>query len=175
MKTKNMKKALSLFLAVLMIALALPFTLLTVAAEEPAATTIAKIESTKAAYTSEYVIETGVDGKLETAYLANGQSEFRYGVTDGAFGSGSTYRDYITVELSALSAMTSVTIWGGSDKTAMRFTNNQFDVYYSADGETWTLHSEYSNVCGNGTSAGAGSVGFTEERTVGENTYYGLK
>lgn len=34
MKTKTMKKALSLFLAVLMIALAIPFTLLTVAAEE---------------------------------------------------------------------------------------------------------------------------------------------
>ena len=34
MKTKTLKKALSLFLAVLMIALAIPFTLLTVAAEE---------------------------------------------------------------------------------------------------------------------------------------------
>ena len=35
MKMKTFKKALSLFLAVLMIALAIPFTLLTVAAEEP--------------------------------------------------------------------------------------------------------------------------------------------
>ena len=35
MKVKNIKKALSLFLAVLMIALALPLTMLPVAAEEP--------------------------------------------------------------------------------------------------------------------------------------------
>ena len=34
MKTKAMKKALSLFLAVLMIALAIPFTMLTAAADE---------------------------------------------------------------------------------------------------------------------------------------------
>ena len=138
------------------------------------ATTIAKIEATQAAR-SGYEIEDGADNDLSTSYIATKENSARYGVTDGVFGSGSTYRDYITVELSALSTMTSVTIWGGTDKNVKNFTNNQFDVYYSADGETWTLHSEYSNVCGDGTSAGAGSVGFTEERTAGENTYYGLK
>ena len=177
MKTKTMKKALSLFLAVLMIALALPFTLLTVAAEEPVATTIAGVTSTSNGRTTggvTYALDWAWDGDLTTTYLGTDASK-RYAVTDGVFGAGSTYQDYITVELSTLSNLTSVTIWGGSNKTSKSFTNHSFDVYYSQDGETWTLHSEYSNVCGDETNAGAGSEGFTEERTAGENTYYGLK
>ena len=44
MKTKTMKKALSLFLAVLMIALAMPFTLLTAVAQDAVNNTLS-IES----------------------------------------------------------------------------------------------------------------------------------
>lgn len=177
MKAKNMKKTLSLFLAVLMIALALPLTLLTVAAEEPVATTIAGVTSTSDGRTTSdvtYVLDWAWDGDLTTTYLGMDASK-RYGVTNGAFGDGNTYQDYITVELSALSTLTSVTIWGGNNKTSQSFTNNQFDVYYSADGDTWTLHSEYSDVCGDGTNAGAGSSSFVEEEVVDESTYYGLK
>ena len=161
MRKTTMKKALSIFLAVLMIALALPFTLLTVAAEEPAATTIKSVKSTSDGRTTggvTYVLDWAWDGDLTTTYLGKDTSK-RYAVTDGVFGAGSTYQDYITVELNVLSTMTSVTIWGESDKTSKSFTNHSFDVYYSQDGETWTLHSEYSNVCGDETNAGAGSEG----------------
>ncbi len=182
MKTKTMKKALSLFLAVLMIALALPFTLLTVAAEEPAATTIAGVTSTSNGRTTggvTYVLDWAWDGDLTTTYLGTDASK-RYAVTDGVFGAGSTYQDYITVEFNVLSNLKSFTIWAGDDKASKSFTNDEFDVYYSADGEAWNLHSEHKNVCGDGTNAKDGSAAFTEERLVtwpdeGDFIHYGLK
>ena len=183
MKTKNMKKALSLFLAVLMIALALPFTLLSVSAEEsaPVATTIANVTSTSDGRTvsgTTYTLEWAWDNDLTTTYLGKDVSSKRYGVVDGVFGSGTTYQDYITVELSALSNLKSVTIWAGYDKASKSFTNHDFDVYYSQDGETWTLHSSYASVCGDNSVAGNSSA-FTEEAKAtdedGEHTYYGVK
>ena len=186
MKTKNMKKALSIFLAVLMIALALPFTLLSVSADEaaPTATTIANVESTKGAKTSggvTYSIDRAFDGDFTTCYLGNGESSFQYGVTDGVFGDGSTYRDYITVELSALSDLRSVTLWANDEEESKSFANNNFDVYYSVDGENWELFSEHRNVCGNGSTTGAGFADYTEQRDVywasydNSYTHYGLK
>lgn len=183
MKTKNMKKALSFFLAVLMIALALPFTLLSVSAEEsaPVATTIANVTSTSDGRTvsgTTYTLEWAWDNDLTTTYLGMNVSSKRYGVVDGVFGSGTTYQDYITVELSALSNLKSVTIWAGYDKASKSFTNHDFDVYYSQDGETWTLHSSYASVCGDDSVAGNSSA-FTEEAKAtdedGEHTYYGVK
>lgn len=185
MKTKTMKKALSLFLAVLMIALALPFTLLTVGAEAtPAATTIADVVSTKGPKTSSgvtYSIDRAFDGDFTTCYLGDGESSLKYGVTDGVFGSGSTYRDYITVEFSALSNLRSVTLWANDEEETKGFSNNAFDVYYSQDGETWELYSEHRNVCGDGTNPGAGFADYTETRDVywasydNSYTHYGLK
>ena len=179
MRKISIKKTLSVFLAVLMVALVVPMSVLAVAAEEePVAATIVGVESTNGAKTTggvTYLLDWAIDGDMTTTYIAANESSLKYGVTDGVFGDGDTYRDYITVELSALSTLNSVTIWANEDKASKAFANHAFDVYYSADGENWTLHSEYRNVCGNDTSAGEGSAAFTEERLVGELTHYGLK
>ena len=73
MKTKTMKKALSLFLAVLMIALAIPFTLLTVAAEE--ATEVKIVDFTafgKHVKTDGKMHDVGFYGSMPAAYAMDG-------------------------------------------------------------------------------------------------------
>ena len=179
MKTRTMKKALSLFLAVLMIALAIPFTMFTVMAEDDV-TTIASVSfsgqdgvSMRPDYGSWGHIKYAFDGNISTEAQSQGfvdKNPTHYLTSSGEFAEDSELGEYYalyTVTLSALSTVEDFTIWSPESYLTERyFANDAYDIYYSADGVTYTKVNEttFTNVCPK------------EKGTVAENslTYFKL-
>ena len=138
MKAKNIKKALSLFLAVLMIALTLPLTLLTVGAEG-GQVTISNVSMTLKKsdggdWSAQYGSVNGmIDGDAyDSSRSANDSWPYFYSqylrsnskyyylddlgnIAESTEDTADTYRGYVVFELSALSEMDSLTIWLAAD------------------------------------------------------------
>ena len=172
MKTKTMKKALSLFLAVLMIALAIPFTLLTVAAEE--ATEVKIVDFTafgKHVKTDDKMHDVGFYASMPAEYAMDGfvgkrsdnnkdsdaqilnntehsglgtkctyygcyfdeDGVMQHGTKDGT----NSYKLMFIVELESEAAVDTLELWTawGADNCA----NEGYDIYYSLNGEQYTL------------------------------------
>ena len=131
MKTRTMKKALSLFLAVLMIALAIPFTMFTVMAEDDVTTikgvTLLAKKTTSGDNIGTYAdhgswgpIKYAFDDKVGTEAQSNGtmgyfptyyldsNNAFQCNYTEEGVG---VYYGLWKVELSALSNVEDFTIW----------------------------------------------------------------
>ncbi len=184
MKTRTLKKAWSLFLAVLMIALALPLTMLPAAAEEttestPASITHAKVYAKRSdgydLHTSYGSVagmidgdpyDTKADGRSARPYYESESISSPY--TPLMVGSTmSLYYGYAVFELNGLSTLSDVTIWiagnGYDDSQAARWSNpasswgvnDGYEILVSTDGETWTFLKEFSGMCGDGTDPGA--------------------
>ena len=148
MKTRTLKKALSLFLAVLMIALALPLTMLPVAAEETIETTPASIKHVKlfAKYGDVWDVHAQygdvskiIDGDPKPGYVdSNKRSNYTYYQSDDLYDSityyyldskgrltlatadddTKTYMGYAVFELNGVSALDDVTIWLAGDNAS---------------------------------------------------------
>ena len=178
MKTKAMKKALSLFLAVLMIALAIPFTMLTAAADEATEIEITKLSvfgrhsddpQTKVFFQSKSdggPVENAFDGDIETyAQTKNGNKrsyEMCYIDADGkmqygANASGTSYYGIFIIELSDTVAVDTLSLWGIDDWGLEWMSNDGYDIYYSADGESYTAvnGASFENVCAKQSTADA--------------------
>ena len=149
MKTKNMKKALSLFLAVLMIALALPLTLLSVSAEsQPTA-----VEFTSVALHAQDVNGNSVsfaksNGGVEAIdnvlhydrdYAASAEATLAkkaYFESNGEidFKDSGDYYGIIVVELEQLTTLDTFTVWSPNGLNGKWLDNLSYDIYYSRDG-----------------------------------------
>ena len=184
MKTKTLKKALSLFLAMLMIALAMPFTLLTFAADE---VTEVKIEnfSVFGKYSSDKdkvdgetdigsqsycEIGDAVDGKLSDAdgtyFQTKGYEDIVYTMCYfdengkmqyGANASGTSYYGIFIVELSDTVSVDTLSLWGIDSWGLEWMSNDGYDIYYSADGESYAAvnGASFENVCAKQSTADA--------------------
>ena len=166
MKTKTMKKALSLALAVLMIALALPFALLTVSAEEVTEIDVTRVTlfgnylkddlSTQAiGFYGSYPAVNAFDGDITTdAQNANTSDlpyEMCYFDADGVMqngenADGSSYYVIWIFELAAEATVDTLELW--ASYTDRWMANNGYDIYYSTDGTAYTAAEDasYSNV-----------------------------
>ena len=147
MKTKNMKKALSLFLAVLMIALALPLTLLSVSAEsQPTAVEFTSValhaqdgEGTAISFTG----ANAIDGKLDDGkYYSTTSSKdvakrayFNNGAID--YKENGDYYGIIVAELAQLTAIDTFTVWSPNGKKNGWLDNQAYEIWYSVDGTTF--------------------------------------
>ena len=158
MKTRTMKKALSLFLAVLMIALAIPFTLLPVSAEGE---TPEIVNATIKGYFPENDKNRAVafenargpkiyDGDVTTdvyseAYNSKANSiknsyfdaYGKYGYEKNEAVDGGYYH-VIFLELNEKSTIDTLNLWADSGRQSEWFGPNGYDIWYSADGETYT-------------------------------------
>ena len=154
MKTKTMKKALSFFLAVLMIALAIPFTLLTVSAEGTASAVKFKSVTLNAqdnggnkfGFASANPGSIAINGILNdgeealsganpdltfnTYFDENGKIAYKMGEGE--------YYGIIVVELEALTKLGTFTLWSPNTKGGNWFANEAYDIYYSVDGISFT-------------------------------------
>ncbi len=170
MKNKTMKKALSLFLAVLTVALAIPFTVLPAAADGNAAsitglTFVGYADNGKAITFGSYPLSNAIDRNrggaeawtndctLTTQNVKLGEDGFEKAVGEGTF-----YGAFIA-ELDALSKIDTVSIWSPYPKANKDFVNDGYQIYYSTDGKTYTLaeNATFTDMCGNGSKAGANS------------------
>ena len=200
MKTTTMKKMLSLFLAVLMIALAIPFTLLTVSAEDglikSASITLTSgitNDASERAYGSiAGMIDGDVDGPGGERYYQSkhiAADAKYYSLVNGKFVRDTSavhdYYGYATFELTSEVALESMTIWLAGDNANQWKKpennwgiNDAYDILYSADGETWTAveGASFEGMCGvkNGNSSSLGA-GFPEKGSYGyhELTHHG--
>jgi len=151
MRNTTLKKALSLFLAVLMVALALPFTLLTAAAEE-SSTAVEIVDVTLKAQnsgggdvgfsssTSGALAKNGILHENDNALSSNGLAARAYFDENGeiAFSSEGDYYGIIVVTLAELVKMDAFTLWTPNSKNGSWFTNNAYDIFYSTDGSEYT-------------------------------------
>ena len=176
MKNKTMKKALSLILAVLLVALALPFTIPAMA-EEGAATTI-KYAKMFARYTDDWNVHAvygSVAGMIDGDTVDSSRSKnhsYPYFYSDPISAPNTTfcgkeYFGYAMFELNAKSKLDDITIWlasdGTNDTSAATWSdptknwtmNDAYDIYVSEDGVNWTLKGEFTNMSGDGTNKGA--------------------
>lgn len=177
MKNKTMKKVLSLILAVVMIALALPLTLPAMAEEGGEATTI-KYAKMFARYTDDWNVHAVygsvagmIDGdKVDSSRSKNHSYPYFYSDPISAPNTtfcGKEYFGYAMFELNAKSKLDDITIWlasdGTNDTSAATWSdptknwtmNDAYDVYVSEDGVNWTLKGEFTNMSGDGTNKGA--------------------
>ena len=193
MKTKTMKKMLSLFLAVLMIALAIPFTLLTVGAEDSliksASITLmsgtTNDENERAYGSIAGMIDGDVDGPDGERYYQskhiNADDKY-YSLVNGKFVRDTSavhdYYGYAKFELTSEISLESMTIWlAGDDAKQWKKPENNwgindaYDILYSADGETWTAveGASFEGMCGvkNGDGSLSLGVGFPEKGSYG--------
>ena len=193
MKTKTMKKMLSFFLAVLMIALAIPFTLLTVGAEDglikSASITLTSgitNDASERAYGSiAGMIDGDVDGPDGERYYQskhiNADDKY-YSLVNGKFvrdtSSKQDYYGYATFELISEVALESMTIWLAGDNEQQWKKpennwgiNNAYDIFYSSDGETWTAveGASFEGMCGvkNGDGTFSLGAGFPQKGSYG--------
>ena len=175
MKTKTLKKALSLFLAVLMIALAIPFTLLTVAAEEATEIDITSFSvygrhadeaNTKLFFnpgcpdgnikdkdiTTEAQSKNGDKRPYEMCYF-NADGVMTYGANPTA--GGKSYYGIFIIELGGKSVVDTLSLWTPTkaDGTGYLYevgwmANDAYDIYYSVDGDSYTAvdGASYSDV-----------------------------
>ncbi|MBQ8817709.1 MAG: hypothetical protein IJZ83_03965 [Clostridia bacterium] len=195
MKRTAMKKMLSICLAVLMIALAIPFTLLTVGAEDSliksASITLTSgttNDENERAYGSIAGMIDGDAGDPTTVerYYQSKHIEADkkyYSLVDGKFvrdtSSVYDYYGYAKFELTSEVSLESMTIWLAGDNADQWKTpannwgiNDAYDILYSTDGDTWTVKASFENMCGvnNGNSFSVGE-GFPAE---GEDGYHVL-
>lgn len=165
MKTKNLKKALSLFLAVLMIALAIPFTFMTVSADEADVIEIESFtpfgnwvandyEAISFNKEKEWTADKAHDGNIESdaqTYSGDTREDFQMcyfneGVmTNGANTDeeGKSYYGIFVIELSDKSTIDTLSLWTpyldtGVEADRPYMANNGYDIYYSADGQSYT-------------------------------------
>ena len=152
---KNMKKALAFCIAVLMIVLTIPFTLLTFA-EEATEIEIANFSvfgrhsddsQTKLFFNPSCGAERAFDGDIGTeAQTKNGGAkayEMCYIDADGKMrsgtnASGTSYCGIFIVELSSFAYVDTLSLWGIDSWGFGWMSNDGYDIYYSADGETYT-------------------------------------
>ena len=173
MKTNALKKALSLFLAVLMITLAIPFTLLTVSAEEATKRNIVDFSffgnhldgttSKKVYFYNSYKAGYAYDGDIATdAQIENAKFGYAYemcyfdaeGVMqNGTNPDGDSYYGMFIIELDADAEIDTLSLWTtyvNASKAADRpyMANNGYDIYYSEDGEKYAAVKDatFSNV-----------------------------
>ena len=168
MKNKTMKKALSLFLAIVMIALALPLTILPVVAAEAAVGDATTIKSVKllAKYGDEWDVHANygcvaaiTDGDPQPGYVGSDkrgnytyyQSDDLYdGITyyylddgklvlDDPDGTDGIYMGYAIFELDGVNAIDDVTIWLAGD-TAAEWQN---------PGTAWNMNNDYDILVSN--------------------------
>ena len=132
-------------------------------------------------YTNSDVLTMAIDGDLTTSSCSNGLgSDFTHSVTyDNSsktfVNQKQSYHDVIILKLAAETTLTDVTVWGGSNKTSTSFMNDAFDVYYSANGETYTYIGGVHDMKGDGLSVtGANANLASAEKVVGSTTYYGV-
>ena len=171
MKTKTMKKALSLFLAVLMIALAMPFTLLTFAADEVTEIEIENFSvfgkySSASEGDSEKDIKSNnfceigdaVDGKLSDAdgtyFQTKGYKDIVYTMCyfdengkmqNGTNASGNSYYGIFIVELSGITNVDTLSLWSIDTWGEVWMANNGYEIWYSEDGQRYEHFSSYEN------------------------------
>ncbi len=167
MKAKTIKKTLSLFLAVLMIALTLPFALLTVSAEEITEIDITGVTlfgnylkddlSTQAiGFYGSYPAVNAFDGDITSdAQNSNGDDldyQMCYFDADGVMqngenASGTSYYVVWIFELAAETEIDTLELWTSFNDDRW-MANNGYDIYYSADGSAYTAAEDasYSNV-----------------------------
>lgn len=151
MKTRTMKKALSLILAVLMIALAIPFTLLPAAAEEFSGDDFAKVTlyAQKANGSSVGFSDRAgmaIDKILheEESYASAGGNNTTiakraYFDADGkiAYKDDGDYFGIIVVEFVKKTTLDSFTVWSPNGSGGNWIDNIAYDIYYSVDGITF--------------------------------------
>ena len=152
MKNKTMKKALALLLASLMILLAMPFSLLTVGAEETTELEITKFSAfgrhsdeaqTKLFFNTSFGAERAFDGDIGTENGDKRPYEMCYIDADGKMrngtnASGTSYCGIFIVELSSFADVDTLSLWGIDSYGFGWMSNDGYDIYYSADGETYT-------------------------------------
>ena len=132
-------------------------------------------------YTNTDVLEKAIDGDLTTSSCSNSLgSDYTHSVvfdtaTNTFVNQRQSYHDVIIFKLSAETTLTDVTVWGGTDKKSTAFFNDSFDVYYSANGETYTYIGGVHDMTGDGLTVEAANANLaTAEKTVGSNTYRGV-
>ena len=166
MKTKNLKKALSLFLAVLMIALAIPFTFLTASAEEA---TSQKVKINKlsafgkyadgnnvAFYTTSYPAGNAFDGDIEKNATTGKESDAQIQKKDNKYNycyldengqmqhganNGDDYFLFFIIELADNAVVVdSLNLWTPESYygDGWWMCNDGYEIYYSEDGSTYT-------------------------------------
>ncbi len=166
MKNKTMKKAIALILATLMLALATPFAMINVAAEEATPTQIEilllsafgnhiKADGTGTQslnFYGSYPAAAAFDGDitsdaqiLNNDGVGNLQYEMCYfdengNMVNGTNASGKSYYLVFIIELNEAANIDTMSLWtpyvGTSDEAFMA--NNGYDVYYSEDGQSYT-------------------------------------
>ena len=158
MKTRTMKKALSLILAVLMIALAIPFTLLPAAAEGENPTIVGATiggcfpsndKNRVMAFQSKNPGSNIYDGNIKTdaeseAYTNKANAlKNAYFDADGKFAyikneavEGGYYH-VVFLELNEKSTVDKLHLWADSGRTSEWAGPNGYDIWYSADGVTY--------------------------------------
>ena len=170
MKTRTLKKALSLFLAVLMIALAIPFTLLTFA-DEATEIEIANFsvfgkyssasegDSEKDIKSNDFCeIGDAVDGKLSDAdgtyFQTKGYKDIVYTMCyfdengkmqNGTNASGNSYYGIFIVELSGITNVDTLSLWSIDKWGEVWMANNGYEIWYSEDGQRYEHFSSYEN------------------------------
>ena len=201
MKNKTMKRALSLFLAAVMIALALPLTMLpTMAAEEETIPTTIKNAKMFAKYPDTWALNPvygSVEGMIDGdpyRTKTNNNAEYPYYCSAlhvtvakntelyiNSIDETRTYWGYALFELNGLSKLSDVTVWLAGDGVSGATNHwtkqlgwnmvDGYDILVSTDGETWTLMSEVTGL--HTTFPSANATRATKKATGGNYNIYG--
>lgn len=139
--------------------------------------------NTKLTYNGVNALTAAVDGDYSTYALSGGLTsdsrpsvkfvQKKFVVTKGLL-AGSSYQDVIVIKFANPAILNNMTVWGDTDKNSASFITAAFDIYYSADGETYTYVGGVSRVTGDGFSEGANADLAYYTHTVGTDTYYGI-
>ena len=158
MKKRTMKKALSLFLAVLMIALAIPFTMLSASAEVEPSIVGATIKGyfpetdknrvmafqSSNPGTNIYDGKIGTDAESEAYNSKENAIKNSYFDANGKFGYEKNeavdggYYHVIFLELNEWTEIDKLHLWADSGRQSEWACPNGYDIWYSVDGETYT-------------------------------------
>lgn len=138
---------------------------------------------TKVSYGASDPLTAAIDGDHSTSACSGGLSEDynpsvkfvqkKFVVTKGLLG-GRSYLDVIVLKFTDAAVLNNMTVWGNNDKTSNSFITAAFDIYYSADGTTYTYVDGVSRVNGTGLAEGANADLAYYTQTVGTDTYYGI-
>ena len=136
-------------------------------------------------YTNDNALTSAYDGDVATYACSNGLSQdytpsVMYEAKTGKFAAtqnlvgGPNFYDVLVIKLTAFSMISNMTVWGESDKNRTSFLNDAFDVYYSADGATFTYVDGVNNMRGDGFNPGANADLAYYTHKVENTTYYGV-
>ena len=138
---------------------------------------------TKVSYGASDPLTAAIDGDHSTSACSGDLSEYsrpsvkfvakKFVVTKDLV-AGRSYLDVIVLKLTDAAVLNNMTVWGSTDKTSNSFITAAFDIYYSADGTTYTYVDGVSGVNGTGLGAGANADLASYTQTVGTDTYYGI-